>query len=157
MKRGIPVPLLRLASQLRQIYWKTFKPKKFGVKVLILHPDDPGLFLLVQHSYGDRSLWGLPGGGYKPRHESPEQAARRECREELGLELGPAVTVVTEHLTTQEGKHDHLTILRGRATTAELNVNQEIAATRWMPLDVSALPADWRVSQWATAAIVAVT
>ncbi|WP_026212642.1 NUDIX domain-containing protein [Longispora albida] len=157
MRRGIPAPLLRLANGLRQAYWKVFKPRTFGVKVLVLHPDDSGRFLLVQHSYGDRDLWSLPGGGYRPRRESAEDAARRECREELGIELRPSVAIISEHVTSQEGKLDHLVILRGQAVAPELSPNSEVAATRWAELDLSALPEGWRVSQWARAAIATVT
>jgi len=47
--------------------------------------DDPDLVLLVKHSYGERN-WELPGGRGETR-ESGEETARREAREEVGLEL----------------------------------------------------------------------
>lgn len=47
--------------------------------------DERGLVLLVRHSYGERN-WELPGGGAEA-HESAEDAARREAREEVGIEL----------------------------------------------------------------------
>lgn len=53
-----------------------------------------GQVLLVQLSY--RSRWGVPGGLLK-RGEAPEVAARREVREEVGLDIvllgEPAVVV----------------------------------------------------------------
>ena len=48
--------------------------------------DDRHRVLLVKHSYGERN-WELPGGGGEAR-ESVEETARREAREEVGLELG---------------------------------------------------------------------
>jgi 8-oxo-dGTP diphosphatase len=47
--------------------------------------DDHGRILLVKHGYGERN-WELPGGRGEP-HESAEETARREAREEVGLEL----------------------------------------------------------------------
>ncbi len=53
-----------------------------------------GAILLIRHSY--RSRWGVPGGLLN-RREDPAVAARREVREEVGLEvdlLGEPVVVV---------------------------------------------------------------
>ncbi|HWS37678.1 MAG TPA: hypothetical protein VN408_33735, partial [Actinoplanes sp.] len=60
-----------MISKLLQTYWKVFRPKTFGVKALILHPSDPGLFLAVRHSYTDQKRWGLPGGGYRRADADP--------------------------------------------------------------------------------------
>lgn len=59
--------------------------------------DDEDRVLLVRHSY--RADWGLPGG-LIGRHEEPVDAAVRETREEIGLEVelieGSAVTINTD-------------------------------------------------------------
>lgn len=49
--------------------------------------DGSGAVLLLRHSYGP-PVWALPGGGVA-KGELPEDAARREMAEELGLTLGP--------------------------------------------------------------------
>ncbi len=54
-----------------------------GVSVIMTNLG--GDVLLLRHSYGP-DVWGLPGGGIN-RGEEPEAAARREVREELGIEL----------------------------------------------------------------------
>jgi 8-oxo-dGTP diphosphatase len=47
--------------------------------------DDSSRVLLVKHSYGELN-WELPGGAGEPA-ESAEETARREVREEVGVEL----------------------------------------------------------------------
>jgi 8-oxo-dGTP pyrophosphatase MutT (NUDIX family) len=54
-----------------------------GTTVLIVAPR--GRLLLLERS--DNQCWGPPGGALEPG-ESAEAAARREVREETGLELG---------------------------------------------------------------------
>lgn len=55
-----------------------------GVKVMLFNDD--GELLLIRNSYGNRALFVLPGGGIH-RRETPEAAACREVREELGLDV----------------------------------------------------------------------
>ena len=53
-----------------------------GAGVLLLRGDQ----VLLQRRE-DNGLWGIPGGSLEPG-ESLEEAARREVREEVGLEVG---------------------------------------------------------------------
>lgn len=80
----IPAPLhragLRLAHELRKLWWRLARPQLCGVNVLVMN--EAGEVLLVRHAYGS-GKWTLPGGGLK-RGEMPEPAARREIAEELG-------------------------------------------------------------------------
>jgi 8-oxo-dGTP pyrophosphatase MutT (NUDIX family) len=110
---------------------------------------------MVRHTYSDQQRWGLPGGGYRPRKESAEKAIRRECMEELRLELAPAVDVLEELVTELEGKRDHLTIFRVTALSAQPRPNREIEEARWTVLDFSDLPSGRLVSRWASLAISA--
>ncbi|WP_436528342.1 NUDIX domain-containing protein [Actinoplanes sp. HUAS TT8] len=142
-------------SKVLQTYWKVVKPRTFGVKALILHPTDLGVCLMMRHSYADQERWGLPGGGYRPRRESAEDAVRRECREELGIEFTGTVEVLDQLMTNLEGKRDHVTIFRGTASSAALRTNREVAEARWTPFDHSGLPERPLVSRWAERAIAA--
>ncbi|QNP66261.1 NUDIX domain-containing protein [Streptomyces genisteinicus] len=54
----------------------------------VLLRDGAGRVLLVEPNY--RPGWALPGGTVEPeRGETPRQAARREAREEIGLDVEP--------------------------------------------------------------------
>ncbi len=97
--------------------------------VLTRHGD----VLMVQHTYGPRREWLLPGGGIH-RREHPHAAARREVREELGLDaldLRPlAVVLVGEgrRRTTIHCFHAEVD------PAAELRLDPvEIAGAAWFP------------------------
>jgi 8-oxo-dGTP pyrophosphatase MutT (NUDIX family) len=56
-----------------------------AVRAILLTPDDE--VLLVRFEFPTRTVWALPGGGIDPG-EDPEEALRRELREETGHDLG---------------------------------------------------------------------
>ncbi|GIF72661.1 NUDIX domain-containing protein [Asanoa siamensis] len=146
-------PLYRI----RKVYRRIVKPTTFGVKALIIHPSDAGRVLLVRHSYGNRSLWRLPGGGYRPTRETPEQAARRECMEELGLALRSCALLLEEHLTTAEGRQRYQKVVVAHAVSDGLVRNGEIAEARWVAIDLTDLPGGSAVSTWVRRALKAHT
>lgn len=120
---NILMPLVRL-------YWRIFKPKTYGVKVLIRHPDNHEKILLVRHTYGNKTLWNIPGGGYKPKKEAPEEAAVREVHEELKITL-EAPQIIGLYETKGEGKRDTVTIVSGTIKNINLTLNNEIAEISW--------------------------
>ena len=65
--------------KIANIYWKIFRPKTLGVKLLLINN---GKVLLVEHSY--TKGYHLPGGGVKTG-EMFDLALKREIFEELGL------------------------------------------------------------------------
>ena len=77
--------LLRLAYLAARAVWFVARPPHTGA-VIALWQDDK--VLLVYQAY--RRSWSFPGGGVGSR-ETPEEAALREVREELGLALDPAL------------------------------------------------------------------
>lgn len=152
---GLPVPVLRLVGVGLRAWWRIRRPATFGVKVLLLHPDDPGRCLIVRHSYGDRARWGLPGGAYKPERESPAHAGMREVHEELGLILRDTPTELKTVITALAGKRDTLTIVRASAVAEAFTLSTEIAEARWVAAEITGLPQDEPISRWLTLALSA--
>jgi 8-oxo-dGTP pyrophosphatase MutT (NUDIX family) len=60
------------------------RPHLRGVKCVLRDAD--GRVIWVRHTYGDRAAWELPGGAAR-RTEPAVDAARREAREELGVDV----------------------------------------------------------------------
>jgi ADP-ribose pyrophosphatase YjhB (NUDIX family) len=87
MPHLLPAPLHRallpLAHALRHRWRRWRKTPIAGVSVIVTNIG--GDVLLLKHSYGP-AVWSLPGGGLA-RGEDPAAAARREVREELGVDL----------------------------------------------------------------------
>jgi len=114
-----------------KVYWRIVKPKSFGVKVLLTHPTETSKLLLVRHSYGNMSLWNIPGGGYNPKKESAEAAAKREIFEELGVKV-LQLQLLGEYLTAREGKQDTVLMFKGTvADVAAIKTNPEISELEW--------------------------
>ncbi|OBV11626.1 NUDIX domain-containing protein [Erythrobacter dokdonensis] len=95
MTRFLPAPLHRALLPLAHLvrhHWRRWRKTPIaGVSVVITNLG--GDVLLLKHSYGPE-VWGLPGGGLAAG-EDPETAARREVREELGIELARIIVVTT--------------------------------------------------------------
>jgi 8-oxo-dGTP diphosphatase len=116
-------------SPARSAYFRVFRPRTHGVKVVIEDERSRDI-LVVRHSYGEREVWHVPGGGYRPRFETPEQAARREVREELALEIG-ALTYLGEYWTDRFGNRDTSQIFAATVRDATVRPSAEIAEYRW--------------------------
>ena len=119
---------------LARFYWKVFRPKTFGVKGIVPHPDDERQVLLIRNTYGNTMLWNLPGGGYHPKRESPVRAIEREIREELSV-TPDSTEQLGEYQTDAEGKRDTVTIFLCRITSDHARGNSEIAEVKWVSLD----------------------
>ena len=89
--------LLPLAARLRHRWRRWRKAPIAGVSVIVTNLS--GDVLLLKHSYGP-PVWALPGGGLQ-RGEDPLECARREMREELGIDLArlERVAVIEEVLS----------------------------------------------------------
>jgi 8-oxo-dGTP pyrophosphatase MutT (NUDIX family) len=120
----------RLAYRGLQVFWFVARPSKRGVKCLVTDHDR---VLLVRHTYGNRS-WDLPGGSIK-RRESPLSAARREMREELGLDGVEWVGIGEVHGRVDR-RHDTIHCFSAELSDPKLTVDWgELAATAWFARD----------------------
>jgi len=63
-----------------------FTQPRFTVTAGAIITNSEGRVLLLHHRFRPGSGWGIPGGFIK-RGEQPDQAIRRELREEVGLEV----------------------------------------------------------------------
>lgn len=128
----------RFLSFLYNIYtlkWWLTRPITLGVRVLLIKD---GRVVLVKPIY--QKGWYLPGGGVK-RKETPEQAARRECREEAGIEVGrlELFGIFTQYV---QHKNDHIVVFLCTDFSIEEGHDYEIERVESFPLD--ALPEDIR-------------
>jgi 8-oxo-dGTP pyrophosphatase MutT (NUDIX family) len=135
----LPVPLRRIAYRvaytLLRCYWFVARPVGDGVKCVLR---DGEQILLVRHTYGRRS-WQFPGGTVK-RSEPPQIAARREIREELGLDIDswtPLATIAGRAHYRRDSVHCFQAEVRDPALTVDRG---EIAAVGWF--ERTALPDD---------------
>jgi ADP-ribose pyrophosphatase YjhB (NUDIX family) len=105
---------------------------RIGAVVVLV--DEHRRVLLLRHVFHPDKPWGLPGG-WVNRGETPQAAARRELREETGLEaeIGPVL------LMEREPRPWHLSIaFAGRLTSEQpehLQVSSEIHEARWLAED----------------------
>ncbi len=129
----IPAPLHRLAYRaahgMRKIWWRLRKPAITSVSVIATDLDDR--LLLVRHSYGSRS-WSVPIGGIN-RGEPPEDAARRELREETGCEPGQLQFVGVQQECVH-GAHNAIHVFAAKVQGKPKPDNREIVEARFFPL-----------------------
>ena len=122
---------IQLGYQLRRIVLRMLRIRTTGVKVMLFN--DAGNLLLIRNSYGDGSQFLVPGGGVS-RRESPADAAVREVREELGLEI-QNVEPVRTYRSNAEGKRDTIHLFRA-AAHGEPHVDEwEVVEAGFFPLD----------------------
>ena len=124
--------IYKILHPVARVYWRIFKPKTFGVKILITNDSDQ--VLLVRTSYGLTNHWQLPGGGFKIKKELPEDAAKREVSEELDIHL-KEVSLIGKHTLSSEGKRDTVYIYKGYVSdTQKIKISSELKEFQWFSL-----------------------
>ena len=116
----------RTAYRVLEFCWLLLRPNKLGVKCLMTRADR---ILLVRHTYGHRG-WDLPGGGIK-RGEAPVNAARREMREELGIE-GAEWVDLGEIRGIVQHRRDTIHCFRAELPTPAITIDPgELSTASW--------------------------
>jgi 8-oxo-dGTP diphosphatase len=120
-----------------------FTQPRFAVTAGAIVLDERGRVLLLNHVFRKGSGWGIPGG-FLAGGEQPEEALRRELREETGMELEH---VALAFVRTLERPQQVEIIYRCQARHPEATAGSslEIKSAEWF--DLSALPPDLAVTQ----------
>jgi 8-oxo-dGTP pyrophosphatase MutT (NUDIX family) len=116
----------RLAYRILQVVWLLTRPSQEGVKCLLWHR---GEILLVRHTYGHRG-WDLPGGMVK-RGEPPEDTARREMQEELGIRAARWADLGSVN-TSIDHRHDTIHLFGAELVTPSVTIERsELDVAQW--------------------------
>lgn len=118
-----------------------FTQPRFQVTAGAVIVNEEGRVLLLNHVFRAGSGWGIPGG-FLERGEQPEEAIRREVREETGLELESAEIAF---IRTNAGTNRVEIIYRCRARGEVSLEGYEIKSAEWCLPDQ--LPADLNQDQ----------
>jgi 8-oxo-dGTP diphosphatase len=122
---------LRLAYALVRLHYALLHPRVRGALVVLRHG---GEVLVLRNSY--RRAWSLPGGGVR-RGEAGREAARRELREEIGLQAAAAQLRPLRPVDLEwEGKRDHVELfeLPVEARPAVAIDRREVVEARFLPI-----------------------
>jgi 8-oxo-dGTP pyrophosphatase MutT (NUDIX family) len=129
MRKSLITLLKPFIMPVLRTYWFIFRPKTSGALIAVTHA---GEALLLTHTY--RSGFGLVGGGIQ-KNETPEQAARREAFEEIGVKL-ETLTPLGSFTSTVEYKRDTIFTFTAELPNKNISIdNLEIAEVHWFPLE----------------------
>jgi 8-oxo-dGTP diphosphatase len=118
----------RLPRKLRQ-WTARFRKERFTVTAAAVVVDDEGRILLLDHVFRSGNGWGIPGG-FLEAGEQPEEAVRRELREEAGMELASAEFAFAR---TLHGPSQIEIIFRCRPAGQAHAQSVEIKSAAWFP------------------------
>ena len=104
-----------------------FSHPRFAVTAGAIVTDGGGRVLLLKHRFRPGSGWGLPGG-FIERGEQPEEALRRELREEIGLEVAELKLFAVRAFKTPKQME---IVFMGQAMDCPEELNFEIKEAGW--------------------------
>ena len=93
--------------------------------------DDAQRILLLDHVFRTRAGWGIPGG-FIMKGENPEDALRRELREEVAIEIENVKVIFTRTLGPQKQVEIYF---RARVIGDPKPSSFEIKSAQWFALD----------------------
>ena len=104
-----------------------FAHPRFAVTAAAIVTDGGGRVLLLKHRFRPGSGWGLPGG-FIEQGEQPEEALRRELREEIGLEVAELKLYAVRAFKTPKQME---IVFMGQAMGSPEELNFEIKEAGW--------------------------
>ncbi len=125
----------RLPRRLRRWMVRSYQPH-FAVSAGAIITNRDGQVLLLKHRFRPSPGWGIPGG-FIEKGEQPEQALRRELREEAELELEDVKLFMTRAF--KEPKQIEI-LFTARAIDDPERLSFEIQKAGWF--SAGELPAD---------------
>ena len=128
--------LIRIGYPVRRLLLRLLRVRTRGVKVMLFN--EAGEILLIRNSYGNRGVFVFPGGGIG-RCESPADAAAREVREEVALEVED-LRLVSTHFSRAEGKRDSVFLFAARAHGTPQMDRTEVEEAGFFPVDAMPEP-----------------
>lgn len=105
--------------------------KRFTVTAGAMIFDDEGRILLLEHVFRPDSGWGIPGG-FLSKREQPEEALRRELREEIGVEIKDVTLFFVRTLKRPRQLEIYF---RARVIGAPKPCSFEIKRAEWFAID----------------------
>ena len=109
---------------------------RFTVTAAGIIVDEHSRVLLLKHRFRSGGGWGIPGG-FIEAGEQPEEALRRELREEVGLKVEDVQLFSTRTFKTVKQME---ILFRARAKGGALPQSIEISKAAWFSIDE--LPAE---------------
>src|SRR5260370_13087700 len=105
--------------------------KRFTVTAGAIIFDDASRVLLLEHVFRPDSGWGIPGG-FLSKREQPEEALRRELREEIGVEIDDVSLLLVRTLKRPRQLEIYF---RARVIGTPKPCSFEIKCAEWFTLD----------------------
>ena len=103
-----------------------------GASIVVLHQNR---VLLVKRGHLPfAGIWSLPGGKAEGR-ETPKEAARRELKEETGIEVDVEGVLDRVRVPAEGEASYRLTVFFGRATGGSLKAGSDAESAEWVHLD----------------------
>jgi 8-oxo-dGTP pyrophosphatase MutT (NUDIX family) len=135
---GVPAELAANVARLRRIEAPGAGLKPASVAVCVVLADDVPSLLITRRAAGLRNhagQWALPGGR-RDAGESIEEAARRELREETGVEVGPGdvLGMLDDYVTRSGYVMSPVVIWGGPVSAAMSGPAAEVAQIHVIPL-----------------------
>jgi 8-oxo-dGTP diphosphatase len=104
---------------------------RFAVTAGAVITDNQGRVLLLKHRFRPGTGWGMPGG-FMQEGEQPEEALRRELREEVGLEVEKLELLLTRAFKVPRQVE---IVFTARAIGDTNELNYEIQKAAWFSVN----------------------